>query len=160
MDRILISACLFGFKVRYDGQAKPFLHPAISRWTAEGRLVPLCPELSAGLPVPRPPAEIEAGLDGHDVLAGRARVLEKTGGDVTAAFLQAAGNALQLARAEGCTFALLIDGSPSCGSVEIHDGGFRGQKHPGQGVTAALLTREGIRVFAGRDIEALVAVAG
>lgn len=160
MNRILISACLIGLPVRYDGRGKPLGHPAISRWKAEGRLVVLCPEMSAGMPVPRQPAEIEGGMSGEDVLAGKARVIEITGGDVTAGFIQAAENALSLAKAEGCAFALLIDGSPSCGSNEIYGGRFDGTRHAGRGVTAALLKREGIRVYAGRDIEALMVAAG
>lgn len=158
--KILISACLLGMPVRYDGRGKPFLHPALEKWRAEGRLVALCPEMSAGLPVPRPPAEIEPGMTGGDVLERRARVLEVTGGDVTEAFLEAAQNALSLARREGCAQALLIDGSPSCGSASIYDGRFAGVRHAGMGVTAALLEREGIAVFTPARIEELVVLAG
>lgn len=159
-QKILISACLLGMPVRYDGRGKPFLHPALQKWQAEGRLVALCPEMSAGLPVPRPPAEIEPGMTGEDVLQGRARVMEVTGGDVTAAFLKAAENALALARREGCAQALLIDGSPSCGSAAIYDGRFAGMRHAGMGVTAALLSREGIAVFTPAGVEDLVRLAG
>ena len=155
--RILVSACLMGHAVRYDGSSKPLLHPALARWREEGRLVTLCPEMSAGLPVPRPPAEIEGGGNGADVLAGRARVLEKTGGDVTAAFIAGAENALRLAKETGCAFALLIDGSPSCGSGFIYDGSFSGQRQVGNGVTAALLSQAGIDVFSHSEVERLEA---
>jgi uncharacterized protein YbbK (DUF523 family) len=131
MQKILVSACLMGHAVRYDGQAKPLVHPAIERWRAEGRLVTICPEMSAGMPVPRPPAEIAGGAAGADVLAGRARVVEITGGDVTDGFRQAAENALRLATETGCRYALLIDGSPSCGSGFIYDGSFSGGKRGG-----------------------------
>lgn len=60
-SKILVSACLMGQAVRYDGKAKPFIHPALERWKEEGRLVAICPEMSAGMPVPRAPAEIESG---------------------------------------------------------------------------------------------------
>ncbi|OQP85926.1 purine-nucleoside phosphorylase [Rhizobium rhizosphaerae] len=153
--RILVSACLLGQAVRYDGRGKPLLHPLMTLWQAEGRLVPLCPEVSAGLPVPRPPAEIAAGAGGAAVLSGMARVVEKTGGDVTAAFLQAAENALALATSMGCRHALLIDGSPSCGTLAIYDGSFGGRKVAGEGVVAARLRQAGIAVFADREIEAL-----
>ena len=155
MERILISACLLGHAVRYDGKGKPLSHPAIARWQSEGRLVTLCPEMAGGLPTPRPPAEIENGLSGEDVLEGRARVLEVTGGDVTAAFIAGAERALALARDNGCTYALLIDGSPSCGSGFIFDGSFAGRKHPGRGVTAALLRRAGIEVFSHHEVDVL-----
>jgi uncharacterized protein YbbK (DUF523 family) len=117
-----------GHAVRYDGQAKPLVHPALDRWRAEGRLVTICPEMSAGMPVPRLPAEIEPGKSADDVLAGSARVLEGNGGDVTAEFRQAAENALALALETGCAYALLIDGSPSCGSGFVYDGRFSGRR--------------------------------
>ncbi|ULR43314.1 DUF523 domain-containing protein [Rhizobium sp. K102] len=156
-NRILVSACLMGQAVRYDGRAKPLLHPAIEAWRAEGRLVTICPEMSAGMKVPRPPAEIGNGATGEEVLAGTARVVELTGGDVTAEFLQAAENAVALARQTGCRYALLIDGSPSCGSDFIYDGSFSGGRQAGNGVTAAALKAVGIEVFSDRDIERLIA---
>jgi uncharacterized protein YbbK (DUF523 family) len=158
--KILVSACLMGHAVRYDGQAKPLAHPALDRWRAEGRLVTICPEMSAGMPVPRLPAEIEPGKSAADVLSGAARVLESNGGDVAAEFRQAAENALALALATGCAYALLIDGSPSCGSGFIYDGSFSGRRRPGEGVTAAHLKAHGIQVFSDRDIDALVEVVG
>ena len=154
--KILVSACLMGHAVRYDGRSKPLIHPAIDRWRKEGRLVTICPEMSAGMAVPRSPAEIAGGATGEDVLAGTARVMEITGGDVTEGFRQAAENALALARETGCKYALLIDGSPSCGSGFIYDGSFSGGRHPGNGVTAALLKRAGIEVYSDREIEMLV----
>ncbi|MBP1859504.1 DUF523 domain-containing protein [Rhizobium herbae] len=158
--KILVSACLMGHAVRYDGQARPLVHPALDRWRQEGRLVTICPEMSAGMPVPRLPAEIEPGRSADEVLSGTARVLESNGGDVTAEFRQAAENALALAIETGCAYALLIDGSPSCGSGFIYDGSFSGRRRPGEGVTAALLRANGIKVFSDRDIDALVEAAG
>lgn len=155
MEKILISACLLGRPVRYDGKGKPLHHPAIEKWQAAGRLVAFCPEQAGGLPTPRPPAEIENGMNGADVLLGHARVLEVTGDDVTAAFVAGAQKAVDVAEAEGCAFALLIDGSPSCGSSFIYDGTFSGTRHPGFGVTAALLQVAGIAVFSDRQIEQL-----
>ncbi|TWF57266.1 DUF523 domain-containing protein [Neorhizobium alkalisoli] len=156
--KILISACLLGHAVRYDGSGKPLRHPAIDRWREEGRLVTICPELAGGMSVPRPPAEIENGMTGADVLAGRARVMEVTGGDVTAEFIAGARAALAFAQGHGCTHALLIDGSPSCGSGFIYDGAFSGRKHAGNGVTAALFENAGIAVFSHTQVDALDAL--
>jgi uncharacterized protein YbbK (DUF523 family) len=156
-SKILVSACLMGQAVRYDGRAKPMMHPAIERWRAEGRLVTICPEMSAGMAVPRAPAEITNAAAGEDVLAGTANVVELTGADVTAQFLQAANNAVALAREAGCRYALLIDGSPSCGSGFIYDGTFSGGKRAGNGVTAAALKTAGVEVFSDREIERLIA---
>lgn len=155
MEKILVSACLLGRPVRYNGSAKPLAHPSLERWRQEGRVVAICPELTAGFSVPRPPAEIAGGKDGQAVLAGSARVFEATGGDVTDLFVAGARAALALARQHDCRFALLIDGSPSCGSGFIHDGSFSGHRHPGAGVTATLLRDHGIEVFSDREVEAL-----
>ncbi|WP_242218216.1 DUF523 domain-containing protein [Shinella zoogloeoides] len=158
--KILISACLAGLPVRYDGAAKPLAHAAVERWRAQGRLVTLCPELAGGFQVPRPPAEIENGMNGDDVLDGRARVLEISGGDVSTAYVDGARIALDVAQQNGCRHALLIDGSPSCGSGFVYDGTFSGIRHAGQGVTAALLRRSGIAVYSDREIDRLVADIG
>ncbi len=155
--KIFISACLLGRPVRYDGKGKPLHDPRIERWKAEGRLVGYCPEQAGGLPTPRLPAEIEAGMNGEDVLAGRARVLEVTGGDVTAEFVEGGKKAVAFAWEQGCDVALLIDGSPSCGSGFIYDGSFSGTRHPGFGVTAALMREAGIEVFSDRELDRLAA---
>lgn len=163
LPKILISACLLGRPVRYDGRGKPLDHPLIAQWREEGRLVAICPELSGGFSVPRPPAEIASGNSGDEVLSGKGRVIDITGADVTAPFLAGAQAALALARQHDCRFALLIDGSPSCGSVSIYGGGFDGTRHNASGVTAALLRQNGLRVFTERDVDALaaaMAVAG
>jgi uncharacterized protein YbbK (DUF523 family) len=136
-----------GAPVRYDGRGKPLSADLISELSAHCRLVPLCPELAGGFQVPRPPAEIENGSTGDDVLDGHARVVEIGGRDVTGQFVSGAEAALSLAQSQRCAYALLIDGSPSCGSAMIYDGSFEGRKQAGNGVTAALLARHGIEVF-------------
>jgi len=155
MDKILVSGCLMGRRIRYNGTAKDFEHPLLERWRTEGRLVVVCPELQAGFSTPRPPAEIEKGLKGSDVIDAKARVFENTGADVTTLYVAGAQIALELALEQGCRFALLTDGSPSCGSTFIHDGSFSGRRHAAAGVTAALLQRHGVEVFAERQIEQL-----
>lgn len=156
MEQILVSACLLGRPVRFDGTGKRSSDPLFEQWRAEGRLVAFCPEVSGGLPVPRPAAEITGG-SGGDVLDGRARVLTRDGGDVTGYFLDGARQALEQARAHGARIAILKEGSPSCGGLRIHDGSFEGRKVPGEGVTTALLERNGIAVFA-EDAVAAAAV--
>lgn len=157
---LLLSGCLSGQPVRYDGAARPLMHASLARWQAEGRVFAFCPETAAGLPTPRPPAEITPGQDGATVLDGSARVHEATGHDVSAPFLAGAYLALDLARRHNCRFALLMDGSPSCGSSFIYDGHFTGTRHAGQGVTAALLRRNGITVYAPAGFASLEAVMG
>lgn len=157
MRRILASACLLGQRVRYDGNARTLSHPLLARWMDEGRVVPFCPECAAGLPTPRPPAEIAPGDDADAILAGAGHVRGRDGADLTDAFRAAAHRALETARAEGCGFALLADRSPSCGSRRIYAGGFDGTLRAGMGVTAALLARHGVQVFTETGIDALAA---
>lgn len=144
---VLVSACLLGETVRHDGGHKQSHHPVLTRWLQEGRVLPLCPELAGGLPVPRAAAEIEPGASGAQVLAGTARVHDITGKDVTAAFVRGAEQARQRVQAQAVCVAVLKAGSPSCGSREVHDGRFQGRRVPGQGVTAALLQQLGVQVF-------------
>ncbi|MFS8369068.1 DUF523 domain-containing protein [Acetobacter indonesiensis] len=153
--KILVSACLLGRPVRYDGSAKTLTSALLDHWQNEGRIIPACPEQMAGFSTPRPAAEIADHFSGDDVLAGRARVHDVTGEDVTADFITGAQQALALAQSHDCRFALLIDGSPSCGSLMVYDGSFTGHKHTGMGVTTALFRRNGIAVFAPAEIHDL-----
>lgn len=155
MQKILVSRCLLGHRVRYDGGAHgPF--DQLRQWLAEGRVVALCPEVAGGLPTPRPPAEIRGG-QGAEVLDGRLSVLTVDGQDVTGAFVDGAEQALQLVREHGIRVALLKARSPSCGNLENYDGSFSGVRVPGEGVTAALLRRAGVRVFNEMQLDEAVA---
>ncbi len=112
--------------------------------------MPFCPEAEGGLPTPRLPSEIEGawtGLGGVDVLARRTRVLRRDGADVTAHFVVGAWAAAGLAHDLGIRWAILKSRSPSCGVGAIYDGRFRGSLVLGDGVTAALLRRMGLRVI-------------
>ncbi|GAA4919595.1 DUF523 domain-containing protein [Streptomonospora salina] len=152
--RILVSACLLGSRVRFDGRAKTVADTIVECWRAEGRLVAHCPEVAGGLPVPRPPAEIEPGGDARAVLDGRARIRTPDGDDVTRHFLAGARAALDAAAEHGVRAALLKDSSPSCGLHRVYDGTFTGATAAGPGVTTRLLKDNGIAVFAETDLEA------
>ena len=163
MERILISACLVGRPVRYNGTDKR--HDAaeiISRWQDEGRLLLHCPEVAVGFPTPRPPAEIIGEGDSYDgemVLNGSARVVEDSGADVSGLYIQAARDTVDFAKRHGCCHAVLTDGSPSCGSTFIYDGSFTGTRKSGMGTTTAALRNAGVRVWpetAIPDLDALL----
>jgi uncharacterized protein YbbK (DUF523 family) len=151
MIKVLVSACLLGEKVRYNGASAAADSAILTQWVNDGRIVPFCPEVAGGLGVPRPAAEI-AGGSGEAVLQGHASVATASGADVTDAFRRGAELALAAARAHDARLAILKDGSPSCGSASIHDGTFSGRKRAGPGVTTALLERHGIRVFSESEI--------
>ena len=145
MQKILVSRCLLGHRVRYDGGASgPF--DQLQQWIAEGRVVPLCPEVAGGLPTPRAAAEIPGG-QGVEVLDGSARVITTEGEDVSAEFLSGAWQALALVQQHGIRIAVLKANSPSCGNLLTYDGTFSGVKVSGEGVTAASLSRRGVLVF-------------
>ncbi|EAR09562.1 DUF523 domain-containing protein [Reinekea blandensis] len=152
--KILVSACLLGDRVRYDGADNSVSNDWLQRWKEEGRLVPVCPEVSGGLPIPRPPSEIQGG-NGEDVLSQQASIVDIHGRDVTREFLVGAEQALATAQKYGCRFALLAARSPSCGNEQIYDGTFSGALIPGAGATAALLKQNGIQVFNQAQIVAL-----
>ncbi|MDO7643377.1 MAG: DUF523 domain-containing protein [Reinekea forsetii] len=151
MEKVLISACLLGKKVRYDGKAFPIADQILAQWIAAGRVISVCPEVDAGMSIPRAPAEITAG-DGFDVWAGSAFVIEDVGLDVTAHFKKGAEMALVLCKKYNIRVAVLTEHSPSCGSTAIYDGHFTSTKINGVGVTAALLKQNDIEVFSQHDI--------
>jgi uncharacterized protein YbbK (DUF523 family) len=139
----LVSACLLGVNCNFEG--KNWLDPKLLEEFLQGGLYPICCEVLGGLGVPRLPAEIVGG-DGGDVLDGKGKVINVEGKDVTAAFVKGAHTVLAIARSVGAKEALLIEKSPSCGCGEIFDGGFGGKFKIGDGVTTALLKRNGIKV--------------
>lgn len=145
---ILVSSCLAGLEVRYDG--KHCLRDIIKRLVDENRTITACPELLGGLPIPRIPAEIIQG-DGFDVLDGRAKVVDRLGKDVTDMYIKGAYETLKLVQKMKITTVVLKENSPSCGSSMIYNGEFSGKKVPGNGVTSALLKRNGIKVIS--DVE-------
>lgn len=135
MKTILCSACLLGVPCRYDGTGKSV--PEILALRGIANLISVCPEESGGLPTPREPAELQS--DG--------RVLTRSGEDVTEEFRRGAREILRLAKDVGAEEAILKQRSPSCGSGQVYDGSFSGNVIPGDGVTTALLKRNGIRVI-------------
>lgn len=154
MEKILISGCLLGLAVRYDNKIQPVENKILLEWQQEGRLVVVCPEVEGGLLVPRPPAEIVEGT-GEDVLNGKAGLLNERGEDVTAAFIRGADVALELVKRFSIRVAILKEKSPSCGSTSIYDGSFTRKRIPGQGVTAALLRKNGVKVFSEKQLGAV-----
>lgn len=139
----LVSACLIGVNCNFEG--KNWLNPELLEEFLKGDLFPVCPEVFGGLSVPRVPAEIQGG-DGSDVLAGKSKVVNERGADVTSQFVAGANAALKIAQSIGAKEALLIEKSPSCGCGLIFDGTFSDKCVKGDGVTVALLKKNGIKV--------------
>ncbi len=137
---ILISGCLVGLECRHDGSTEK--DDDLLASLKGVNLLPFCPEQMGGLSTPRPSAEITGG-DGHDVLAHKARVISEDGEDVTVPFVRGAMESKKLVRLFNITSAYLKGKSPSCGLGTI----FRnGRQVEGDGVCAALLSRNGIKI--------------
>ncbi|PLX69152.1 MAG: DUF523 domain-containing protein [Denitrovibrio sp.] len=145
MKNIIISSCLLGENVRYNGEAVD-ISEGVSVLSDEYNIIPVCPEVLGGLSVPREPCEIVNGT-GIDVLNGCARVMGSKGADCTEAFLKGAEIVLSIAKEHKAELAVMKERSPSCGSSRIYSGEFNGNKKPGQGVTSALLQMSGIKVI-------------
>jgi uncharacterized protein YbbK (DUF523 family) len=140
---IMVSACLCGANCKYNGENN--LNRSVLQLLAEGKALPVCPEQLGGMTTPRPAVEISGGT-GADVLDGNARVVSLSGMDVTENFMRGARETLMIAKAANIKDAILKAKSPSCGCGRIYDGTFSGRFIEGNGVTAELLIRNGIRV--------------
>ncbi len=146
---VLVSACLLGRPCRFDGRDSTDSTLAA---LIDGReVVPVCPEELGGLGTPREPAEIvgsgddpgATGATGIEVLDGTARVIDRTGRDVTGAFLEGARAAAAEGRAAGVQVAYLKSRSPSCGLGALAS---QGTTRSGNGVFAELLRRSGVEI--------------
>ncbi len=146
----IVSACLVGIPWNYKGESK--LNQKIYEEFLKGELLAVCPEVLSGQPIPSPPAEIKYGT-GLDVLDGKAKVINPDGSDITAEFLKGALAVLEIANDIGAKEAILKSKSPSCGCGKIYDGSFTDKLIPGDGVTAALLKINGIKVYTEDDFK-------
>ncbi|MEM0057485.1 MAG: DUF523 domain-containing protein [Candidatus Bathyarchaeia archaeon] len=135
----LCSACLLGVKCRYDG--KSALNKKVVTLLKSEILIPVCPEQLGGLPTPREPAEV----------VGK-RVITRSGVDVTENFVRGARETLRIAKMFNIGEAILKQGSPSCGYGRIYDGTFSGKTKEGEGITAALLRKHGIKIITEEDL--------
>ena len=143
MERILISACLVGDNVKYDGGNNK--NPLISKLLEKYELVPFCPEVEGGLPIPRHPCEQRGE-----------QVVNDLDEDKTDEFNRGADLALNICLYLKITKAILKERSPSCGVHSIYDGTFSGKVIPGMGVTVALLKRKGITIYSEDEIPELL----
>lgn len=136
---ILVSACLLGVKCRYDGKSKP--SEKIIDLAKKETLIPICPEQLGGRPTPRNPVEV-----------CNRKVVEKNGTDYTKEFQLGAKEVLKIANIFGCKKAILKSKSPSCGFGKIYDGTFSRTLIDGNGITAELLSKNGIKIITEDEI--------
>lgn len=144
MKNVLVSACLLGVCCRYDGKEKANEKVLELLKRKDITLIPICPEQWGGLSTPRLPSERRK--DG---------VFNCEGTDVTEQYERGARQALKVARLYDCHVAILKERSPSCGKGRIYDGTFTGTLRDGDGVTAELLSANGIVVIGESELEHL-----
>jgi len=135
----LCSACLLGLRCRYDGKNKP--NQKILALSKRETLIPICPEQLGGLPTPRVPSEQRGN-----------RVFNKNGEDVTNEFIKGAEEVLKISKLYCIKEVILKQKSPSCGSGHIYDGTFSKNLIKGDGVTTALLKKNGIKIISEEEI--------
>jgi len=145
---IAVSSCLLGTPCRYDGGSKPV--EWVQALADECVLLPICPEMLAGMGVPRPPIE-------HHRRHGSWRVETPTGEDKMRHLAAASQKILHWCTSVGAAGALLKERSPSCGVNTIHADGALVK---GRGVTANRLVRAGIPSFSEEQREQFLSWLG
>lgn len=137
--KILVSACLLGRNCKYNGGNN--LNPQVAELLKDHVAVEVCPELMAGLGVPRTPIEIVNG-----------EVRDRDGNSVDAALRRSVEMILSQVRREGIRYAILKSRSPTCGVRQVYDGSFTGTLTDGAGVLAQALMDEGCQVYDSEDL--------
>lgn len=135
-----ISACVFDCPVRYNGRAFDALS-LLGRERGDFVFTPVCPECLAGLGVPRMPIHLTG--TGQEVLAGRARVLDRRGRDRTDAVLAGARAAIETLERAGVVAFIAKESSPTCGLFKARVGKRRTESSAGSGVFGAMLLERG-----------------
>ena len=136
--KIVVSACLLGENCKYNGGNN--LSPAVAEFVQGREVIPVCPELLAGLGVPREPIEIVGG-----------KVLRKDGTSVDCQLKKAIAQILAQLEGEQIECAILKSRSPTCGVKQVYDGTFTGTLVDGMGVLAAALKERGYKVLDSED---------
>ena len=144
---LIISGCLLGSNTKYNG--KNNYNQSVESLREFFDFIVICPEVEGGLSIPRDPAEIIGD-----------KVITNKGKDVTKNYNNGAKIALDKAINYRAKYALLKAKSPSCGKGYIYDGTFSGTLVKGDGVTASMLKKDGIKVFTENEIELLLKEAG
>ena len=137
--KVVVSACLLGENCKYNGGHN--YSEKIAEFIEGREVIPVCPEVLAGLGVPRTPIEI----------CGE-QVVSRDGVDVTDALAQAVQTILRQIASEAVECVILKSRSPTCGAKQIYDGTFTGTLVEGMGVLAKALTEAGYRVLDAEEI--------
>lgn len=137
--KIIVSACLLGRNCKYNGGNN--YDQKIVDFLEGKEIIPVCPEVLAGLGIPRTPIEIVDGV-----------LLDRNGTSVDAALRNAVAQILEQVRAEDIQCAILKSRSPTCGVRQVYDGTFSGKLVDGSGVLAQALVDAGCHVIDAEEL--------
>ena len=140
MPKIIVSACLLGENCKYSGGNN--YDPKVAAFVRGREVIPVCPEVLAGLGIPRIPIEIQNGV-----------VTRRDGVVVDAAIRKAVAQILEQIKDVDIECAILKARSPTCGVHQIYDGTFTGKLVCGAGVLAQALKDAGYTVIDNEDLE-------
>ena len=135
--KIAVSACLVGHHCKYSGGNNR--SQKVLDYIEGHEIIPVCPEVTGGLPVPRVPVELKNG-----------RAINRNGEDVTDFFLK--GVEKEMVKMQDIDLAILQSRSPSCGCKQIYDGTFSKTLIDGKGMFAQALAEAGIPLMDGDDV--------
>lgn len=138
--KIMVSACLLGQKCKYNGGDN--YSDKVAEYVKGHEVIPVCPEVESGLPIPRTSCEIVNGV-----------ITDRDGVIRDKEFRIGAEICLKKAMEEKVEFAILQSRSPSCGVKQIYDGSFTGRLTDGKGVFAELLSDHGIKTIDAEELE-------
>ena len=137
--KVLVSACLLGRSCKYNGGNN--WDPRVAAFLKGREVVAVCPEVLAGMGVPRVPMELRGG-----------RLVNRDGVDVDEPNRRAVAAILEQLRGEDIECAVLKSRSPTCGVRQVYDGTFSGTLTEGMGILARALADAGYRVIDAEDL--------
>ena len=137
--KILVSACLLGENCKYNGGNN--FSPEVAEFVRDKEVLPICPEMMAGMGCPRTPIEIVDGV-----------LMDRDGNNVDAAMRKAVEEAMELIRKEDIQCAVLQSRSPTCGVNQVYDGSFSGKLVSGSGILAQALKDAGYQTIDAEDL--------
>ena len=138
--KILVSACLLGRNCKYNGGNN--YDKRVAAFLEGKEVIEVCPEVLAGLGVPRTPIEIVNGV-----------LLDRDGNNVDTPLRDAMGKILEQINGEDIDCAILKSRSPTCGVKQVYDGTFSGKLIDGSGSLAQALKEAGYKVIDAEDLE-------
>ena len=137
--KVMVSACLLGRNCKYNGGNN--LSEKTVAFVRNREIIEVCPEVLAGLGIPRIPIEIVNG-----------ELRDRDGVSKDAVLREAIAKILNQIKGEDIECAILKSRSPTCGVRQVYDGTFSGTLRDGAGLFAQALMDAGIRVI---DVEEL-----